>query len=265
MNFSTIWTIPLSYYKSVKTMEQGSIQFLESKNQTLTIDDVEDGLIKFNVDNKGMYFVNYPLEVWDNWIKALVDNQEDLVSKLTPSDRAGFLLDSFFLSRAGFLPYVKPLQLAKYLVREDHLTPWSIALNSFQQIKNYMSNTEHRNDTMKYFIELAQPLYDELAWEDNNGTDTQKRLRSAIIEFVCSLYYKPCLESALLEYNKWKSGQKLPPNLLTSTLRYAIRQSDDRTDWDFLWQKYLNESSASVKQMYLNALSYTTNPELIKL
>ena len=265
MNCSTIWTIPLTYYKSMKTMEQGQIQFIRTKNQTITLDNVEGSPIKFNVDNRGMYFVNYPLEVWDQWIRVLVDNDEDVVTNLTPSDRAGFLLDSFFLSRAGFLPYVKPLQLAKYLVRETHLTPWSIALNSFQQIRNYMSTTEHRNEIMQYFIELAKPVYEDLGWDDKNGTDTQKRLRAAIIEFVCGLYHKPCLESALLQYSDWKSDKKLAPNLLTSTLRYAIRQSDDRTDWDFLWQKYLNESSASVKQTYLNALSYTTDPELIKL
>ena len=247
---------------------QTDLEFIRTKSQNITpaLDVSVEGLIKFNADNKGMYFVNYPLEDWDNWAEALVTDRAGLVSsKLTPSDRAGLILDAFFLSRADLLPYVKPLQLARYLTREKHLTPWSIALSSFQTIQRYMLTTEHRTALMQYFKQLAQPLYEELGWNDTNGSDTDRRLRAAIIEFVCSQYHKPCLEMALMEYSKWKSGQQLAPNLLTSTLRYAIRQSTDRNDWDFLWTKYTNETSASVKLTYLNALSYTTDPALINL
>ncbi len=262
---STLWAIPLSYYTSYTSLNT-QIEFITAKTQTFIVntDSSVNELFKFNADNRGMYFVNYPNEDWDQWIDALVNNNNDIMNKLTESDRANFIIDSFYLSRADFLPYVKPLQLAKYLVHERHLTPWTLAINMFSQLQKYMLTTEYRQDFISYLTTLAQPVYDDLGWDDNQGSDTVKRLRSIIIEFTCSNYHKPCLDYALQEYSAWKNGTKIAPNLLTSTLRYAIRQSSQTEDWDFLWDKYLKESSATVKQTYLNALSYTTDANLIK-
>jgi len=243
-----------------------TIEFLKTKNQSISIntDSSTNGLIKFNTDNTGMYFTNYPIDDWDKWIDALTNNDNSILSKLTPSDRANFIIDSFYLSRANFLPYIKPLQLAKYLVNERHLTPWNIAINMFAPIQRYILTTEYREQLFSYLTSLAKPIYDELGWDDTQGTDTTKRLRASIIEFICSNYHEPCLESALQEYSKWKNGSSIAPNLLTSTLRYAIRQSDQTDDWNYLWGRYLSESSATVKLNYLNALSYTRDSNLIK-
>ncbi|CAG2180961.1 unnamed protein product, partial [Oppiella nova] len=259
----TVWTIPLSYYKNFDNKDI-TLAFVSEASQDLEVlvDPSANGLIKFNVDSRGMYIINYPEEDWDKWTDALQNNAAVLAA-LTPGDRANFLLDAYLLSKANYLSYVRPLQLAQYLVKEEHLTPWTVALESLRQIQKYMFTTDKRTQLMESLVKLGQPVFEKLGWDDT-GSDTEKRLRTSIIEFVCSQYHKPCLEKALEEYKKFKSDTKLRPNLLTPTLRYAMRQSSDTNDWDFLWSKYLSENSSTVKQTYFNALSYTTNPTTIK-
>jgi len=213
----------------------------------------------------GFYLVNYPEQDWDSWIQALTNNQDNIIDKLTPSDRTNFIIDSFYLSRAGFLSYLKPLELSKYLVNERHLTPWTVAINMFEQLQKYILLTEYKDDLQLYLSNLAKPTYDSLGWNENQTeTDVVKRLRSIIVEFSCNNNYEPCLQSAQQKYYEWRANGRLAPNVLSSALRYAIRGMNLTNDWNYLWNIYLKETSTVLKLTYLNALSYTPNGDLIK-
>jgi hypothetical protein len=213
----------------------------------------------------GLYLVNYPEQDWDNWIEALTNDNNGIIEKLTPSDRTNFIIDSFYLSRAGFLSYLKPLQLSKYLAKETHLTPWTIAIQMFDQLHRYLSSSVYKNELQFYLSKLSQPIYDELGWDDTQGNDVTKRLRSIIVEFSCNNNYEPCLQMAQQNYYQWRVTGQLSPNVLSTALRYAIRQINLTSDWNFLWDTYESSTSTVLKLTYLNALSYSSNPNLIKL
>ncbi|CAG2104288.1 unnamed protein product, partial [Medioppia subpectinata] len=260
----TKWIIPLSYYERFDTKKTTLVFVKEdTKDITITLDASAEGLIKFNTDGRGMYLINYPEEEWDKWTDALITNKASVVTALTPSDRANLFIDAHFLAKANIGSVIRPLQLAQYLAKEKHYVPWTVAIESFKQIQKYMLTTERRDELQKFFRDLGTDLYNELGWDDT-GTDTHKRLRSTIIELMCSQYHEPCLKKALEEFEKFKSVTKWRPNLLAPTLRYAMRQSADRSDWDYLWTKYVDEKTAIVKNTHLNALSYTRDPILIK-
>ena len=210
-----------------------------------------------------MYFVNYAEEDWNNWIVAL--NNQTVLDALTPSDRTNLIIDSFFLSRAGLLSYLKPLELSKYLSKETHLQPWSVAISMFAPIRRYLSLTEHKQDLDLYLSGLAQQTYDRLGWDDTQGDEVERRLRSTIVEFICSTNYEPCLQRAQDMYYEWRVNGKLPPNILGPALRYAIRRIDLPYDWNNLWQIYRESTSTVLKLTYLNALTFTSNTDLLKL
>ncbi|CAG2179885.1 unnamed protein product, partial [Oppiella nova] len=102
------------------------LEFITKKEETITVetDASLNGLLKINTNSEGFYLVNYPEEDWGKWIDALVNDQNSILSDLTVSDRTNFIIDSFYLSRAGLLSYETPLALSEYLKREKHLTPW---------------------------------------------------------------------------------------------------------------------------------------------
>ncbi|CAG2180050.1 unnamed protein product, partial [Oppiella nova] len=127
---TTVWSVPFSYYKSLKPQKLPHLEFITKKEETITVetDASLNGLLKINTNSEGFYLVNYPEEDWGKWIDALVNDQNSILSDLTVSDRTNFIIDSFYLSRAGLLSYETPLALSEYLKREKHLTPWSVAI-----------------------------------------------------------------------------------------------------------------------------------------
>ncbi len=229
-------------------------------------DQSTNGLIKFNVDYTGMYFVNYPLEDWDKWTEALVNNNDNIIEKLTPSDRTEFILNSFYLSRANMLPYLKPFELSKYLVNETHFSPWSLFNSMFDSIRRYISMTDYKESLNQYLSQLSETQYLRLGWNDSDGNEITKRLRALIIDLSCGNENQKCLEEAHSEFNSWKQpyGMNLPPNLRQYVISYGLRHSQNPNDFELIWNKYLTDVS-DLKLTYLNALTYTRDINLLKV
>jgi hypothetical protein len=135
----------------------------------------------------------------------------------------------------------------------------------FDQLHRYMSSSIYKSDLQFYLSKLSQPIYEQLGWDDSQGTDVVKRLRSIIVEFSCTNNYEPCLQMAQQKYYEWRVNGQLAPNVLSTALRYAIRQINLTSDWNFLWDIYEKSTSTVLKLTYLNALAYSSNPNLIKL
>jgi hypothetical protein len=262
--YRTLWTVPLSYYTSFID-KTSKIEFIKSDTQTIDVnpDPMTNGLIKFNVDFTGMYFVNYPIEDWDKWISALVLNTGGIVNILTPSDRAEFIIDSFYLSRANYLPYLKPFELSKYLVNEPHFTPWSMFNSMFDSIRKYMSITDYKDSLNIFLSQISEKQYIRLLWDDHSGNEVDKRLRALIVELSCSNEYQKCLADAYTEFRIWKEGHHLAPNLRGSILRYGFRHSNIPSDFELLWDHYLNEET-DLKLTFLNALAYSRDINQLK-
>ncbi|CAG2169365.1 unnamed protein product [Oppiella nova] len=179
---------------------------------------------------RGMYFIDYTLEEWNKWITALVTNEDNIVDKLTANERSEFILETFYLSKANKLSVIKPLELCQYLVNETHFTPWAV----FNTI---------------------------LGWDDREGTDTHKRMRGLVIEMSCGNGYQKCMEESYKEFTKWKSGQPLPPNLMTYILSFGLKYSNNFEDFEYTRDtKLLNEllersvNNSSVSETHFSSL-----------
>ncbi|CAG2174421.1 unnamed protein product, partial [Oppiella nova] len=181
--------------------------------------------------------------------------------------RTNFIIDSFYLSRAGLLSYETPLALSEYLKREKHLTPWSVAISMFAPIRRYLSSTEHKLNLDKFLSGLAEPIYTELGWDETTEeTDVTKRLRSNVVDFYCSNNNDECIKGIQQKYYAWRAdpkGAKIRPNIMTTVLKYSIRLIGGTNDWNYLWDVYMAETSTVLKLTYLNALSFASDKDLI--
>ena len=248
--------VPLSYYN---VSSQAEIEYIETKEKEITV-SFENNIPKFNVECTGFYIVNYDPEDWKTLTELLKANS----SLLTPSDRANLIADSFYLSRAELLNYTTALSLTLYLENEQHFVPWSIANEVLGLIKKITLTTEYKDHFKNYIRLITNKQFKSLNWTDE-GEDNQKRLRPIIIELACFNDNKDCLEGATKEFNNWKNGQKLRPNLQQVVLKYGIRQDKDNHEgWAFLWKKYTESNSNQEKLRYLYALANTKNQTLIK-
>ena len=246
----------MSYYNASNQVE---IEYIREKETEITV-SFENNIPKFNVECTGFYIVNYPPEDWQTLDKELKTNS----SLFTPSDRANLIADSFYLSRAELLNYTTAFNLTLYFQNEQQFVPWSIANQVLGLIKKITLTTEYKDDFKNYIRLITNQQFERLKWADE-GTDNEKKLRPIIIELACFNDNKACLEGANKQFNNWKNGQKLRPNLQQVVLKYGIRQDkDNHEDWEFLWKKYTESNSNQAKLRYLYALANTKNQTLIK-
>ena len=266
----TIWNIPFSFYTD-SNWSDSSIQFLTKTEEIITPKISPNSLIKFNAGHNGFYLVNYSPDLWNQWIDALVNKFES--TDLPPIDRAGLILDSFHLARGNLLSYTIPLKLARYLTKENHITPWTIAIRGLDRIsKNVILGSDYREQFEKYCQDLVKPIYNELGWNDNDGTEVKRKLRATILDFACSNNYQDCLEHSSKLFNQWKNGKltndksTIPsPNLLSIVLKYGLKADNTTSSWLFVWSEYLKETSVTLKSIYLTSLANTLDQNSITM
>lgn len=256
---SYLWSIPLSYYKS---LENETFEFISQREQILTINESP---VKFNVKQTGFYIVNYPISEWKKWIEFLKDDSK--LNTITPSDRSNLLSDAFYLARAGRLSYEIPLNLSRYLIKEKHYIPWRTAQTMFNQIKKLTYN-DLKYAYNDYIKNLVGDLYNDVGWNDISDTnDLHKQLRIILIDLACGAGIEDCLDGAKKLFNEYKTNNdssKIPPNLKALVFHYAIYASDDISNIDFLWEEHNKIGSTAEKMQILQGIASSRNESQIK-
>jgi len=223
---------------------------------------VNSDLIKFNVDQKGVFIVNYPTSDWQKWITQLNDNTSNVINQLSPIDRSELINDAFYLSRSGRLAYSIPLELSRYLKYENSLIPWTTARSMFDYIKNLIYSES--DIALNYYMSgIVQDQYSRLGWDDSVGDANTRRLRTVIIDLACGYQMEDCLKNAAENFAKFRNGEKIAPNLLSLVLRYGIRQSNNTEDFNYLLNKYNTSQVAQEKLQYLQGLASSANEILL--
>ena len=254
------WTIPITYKVMNSTDSTTSTLWLE--NSTRRLEDEElpsDQLIKFNVDQMGLYIVNYPTEDWKKWAQLLEDDPK----QLSAVDRSELVNDVFYLARSGRLDYNLALNLSRYLTKEDSLIPWTTAQSMFSHIEKLIES-DASIAFNNYIVNLIGAQYQSLGWDDTQGDAQTRRLRPLILNMACAHGMADCLEKAANQFQQWRAGTAVAPNLMNLVLKYGIRQSTGRDNFDYLLDKYLTTNSAQEKLQFLQGLTSTTDVELIR-
>ena len=256
IKYSYLWNIPLTYCITLDCSHY-EVKFFTKSTETYEVKgEFKNDLIKFNAHQAGLYIVNYPLNDWKNWIKHLI-NSPEIVSTLTPSDKANLISDSFYLARSGRLSYDVPLDLSQYLVNEENYTPWSIADSMFGPIKNLIYN-DFKDAINHYMQQLVSNMYEKLKWDEKDSDDDlTKRLRTLIIEIACKYGSKACLEEASNRFKQFKLDptNKGSPNVRSAMVRYGLQMNDDEDSVNFLWEMHEKAVSSAEKSQYLDGLA----------
>ncbi|KAG7318618.1 hypothetical protein KOW79_018373 [Hemibagrus wyckioides] len=246
-----LWHVPLTYItSSSKTVHRF---LLKTKTDVLYLPEEVDW-IKFNVDMSGYYIVHY--EGWGDLISLLKHNHTALSSK----DRASLINNAFQLVSVGKLPLDKALDLSLYLSQETEIMP---VLQGFSELVPLYKLMERRdtlealeNQMKSYIVHLFHKLIDQQVWSDD-GSVSQRMLRSYLLLFACVRGHPPCIATASELFNKWKeSDGKMS---LANDVSLAVFAVGARTEegWNFLFEKYRETLYTSLKIRIKSALSIT--------
>ncbi|XP_023658852.1 endoplasmic reticulum aminopeptidase 2 [Paramormyrops kingsleyae] len=244
------WHVPLTYITSNSKIVNRHL--LQTKSDTIELAQ-EASWVKFNSDMNGYYIVHYEGDGWDTLIRLLKENHTALSYK----DRANLIHNAFQLVSAGYLSLDKALDLTAYLKDETHNVP---LLQGLGYLESFYTLVEHRNisDVMQnlkaYILQYFKAVIAKQTWSDE-GSISDRKLRSHILSVACDLRYPPCVEKANHLFNDWmtSNGKISLPSDVAETVYSVGAQTHE--GWGYLLDKYSHSLSEAEKDKILDALS----------
>ncbi|XP_064412789.1 endoplasmic reticulum aminopeptidase 2 [Latimeria chalumnae] len=250
-----LWHVPLTYI----TSHSRSIgrHLMNSKSDTIELDE-EASWVKFNVDMNGYYIVHYEGDGWDNMVK-LLDQDHTLISH---KDRANVIHNAFQLVSAGKLSLDRALDLTRYLRLETHNTP---LLQGLGYLEVFYRMIQRRNisdvaaNLKSYILQYFKAVIDKQSWSDD-GSLSDRMLRSSLLELACDLKYPPCVWKASDLFNKMmhSNSTSIPTDVLETVYSVGAQNS---LGWNFLLEKYKQSMSGAEKYKIISALASSKDKE----
>lgn len=166
--------------------------------------------------------MNYDAKNWELLTRYL--QNPDKFQDIAPANRAQLVDDAMNLARGGRLDYNVALNITKYLVHETEYVPWKSALNALTFINAMMIKTGDYDklkvkarlypvelhdlfaitSDQKYFLELIEPLYNEVGFNDTADSDMLLGYkRMDILSIACHYGLKDCIDRSKTEFMNW--------------------------------------------------------------
>ncbi|XP_054706486.1 uncharacterized protein LOC129216302 [Uloborus diversus] len=251
-----LWSVPLSY--TTKEGESDIIWIHDAEKMEFTVPLKFEEWVKFNINQTGYYLVNYEEEDWNRLTEILISNHQ----LLSPSDRSNLLFDAFLLAEAGHIKFDVFFSMSMYLRNETHLIPWETAYASFVYLCELLEFTDTNFLLKNYVKDLTGDLYKKLGWATaDNHLDNL--LRTNIIGLSCHSGNQECLSDVSELFQNWTKGQEIPSTLRSLVYHYGMAEIGQEEHWNYMWNRFLKEESASERLKLLQGLAHVRVPQLI--
>ncbi|NXG48648.1 ERAP1 aminopeptidase, partial [Psilopogon haemacephalus] len=255
----SLWHIPLTYITSKSDKVQ---RFLMTTRADVLILPEEVEWIKFNVDMNGYYIVHYAEEGWDPLISLLRDSH----TLLSSSDRANLINNVFQLVSIKRLPISKALDLTLYLQQETQIMPVLQGMHELIPIYRLMETRgmDGTDQQLKeYLVRLFRDLIDHQSWSDE-GSASQRLLRSQLLLFACLHRYQPCLDKASRYFTQWQQSNgtlRLPADVKPAVYTVGAQTAEG---WEFLLSRYQLPAFSTERKDIELALSRSRSQERLQ-
>uniref|UniRef100_A0A8C4QX74 Aminopeptidase n=1 Tax=Eptatretus burgeri TaxID=7764 RepID=A0A8C4QX74_EPTBU len=250
---SALWNIPLNLLTSKKLDSDFDFHLMVNREDELPIGDVTWFLL--DEAHCGFYLVNYDVANWNALQKQLMEDHTVFGS----SQRAVLLHSAFMLAYSGILNYSVPLSLTRYLPAETSFVPWHSALRNLGVLNDLLAfyGAESHN-LQKYILNISTPIFNTSFSWNSSETVLQRLLQEYSFPLLCRYGSENATEKALSLYSNWKLyNASVPADVLVAVYTEAIRSVPGT--FDFLLNRYRNESNSSERYNLLHALASTPN------
>ncbi|KAK6494850.1 endoplasmic reticulum aminopeptidase 2-like isoform X1 [Huso huso] len=255
-----LWHVPLTYITS--NSKNIGRHLLETQSDTIELEG-EVSWVKFNADMNGYYVVHYEGDGWDSLIHLLDRNHTALSHK----DRSNLIHNAFQLVSAGRLTLDRALDLSRYLRHEAHNIPLLQGLGYLEAFyrmiekrnitdvaQNLKACLNHTACVQNYILQYFKAVIDKQTWSDE-GSVSDRRLRSEVLGLACDLGYPPCVKKAHQLFTDWvesNSTLSLPTDVIETVYSIGAQSAEG---WAYLLEKYQVSMSGAEKNKILGALT----------
>ncbi|XP_058852536.1 endoplasmic reticulum aminopeptidase 2-like [Acipenser ruthenus] len=245
-----LWHVPLTYITS--NSKNIGRHLLQTQSDTIELEG-EVSWVKFNADMNGYYVVHYEGDGWDSLIHLLDRNHTALSHK----DRSNLIHNAFQLVSAGRLTLDRALDLSRYLRHEAHNIPLLQGLGyleAFYRMIEKRNITDVAQNLKNYILQYFKAVIDKQTWSDE-GSVSDRRLRSEVLGLACDLGYPPRVKKAHQLFTDWvesNSTLSLPTDVIETVYSIGAQSAEG---WAYLLEKYQVSMSGAEKNKILGALT----------
>ena len=223
---STIWEVPVSV--AAQGGAEAEAQLLSGREGTVTLEPAPaqgDGWVKVNARQTGFYRVQYTDREWGRLIPAV----ESL--ELPAADRLGLQSDAYALARAGLIPAVQFLDLARAYRNEQEYTVWADMTIGLRQMSFLLSEEPFEEQYQRFARELLEPIARKVGWEAHSGEGhLQTLLRSTVLDSIGSFGEPDTLAEAHKRFQHLsEEASSLAPELRSVVYGLAAQAGDGAT------------------------------------
>ncbi|XP_028172421.1 membrane alanyl aminopeptidase-like isoform X1 [Ostrinia furnacalis] len=258
-----VWPLPLTYTTG-KNPDWNALTpttVMLGKSDEIQI-DAGDAWVIFNVQQKGMYRVNYDENNWKriaNALKADINNIHFL-------NRAQIVDDVFALMRSQRMTFEKGFEVLDFLRDDTSYYSWYPATSGLNWIRNrflHLPSVLAEYDAVLF--EFLQAVIEDLGYdvvEDEPLTRTLNRL--FVLSFACNIGHSGCVQDALQKFTALRTSQTpVNPNLRRHVFCVGLREGT-YDDWNWLYNRRLDSNNQGDEVAMLRALGCSSDEQAVK-
>ncbi|KAG9466320.1 hypothetical protein GDO78_016810 [Eleutherodactylus coqui] len=147
--------------------------------------------------------------------------------------------------------------------------PWQAAMNGLSYLTLMFDRTEVYGPMKAYMKQQVTPLFEYFKNKTHNwtiipATLTDQYTEISALSMACDYGIPECKELATRLFNDWKNSNVngIHPNLRSTIYCNAIGEGGE-AEWNFLWEKFKNTTSAQEADKLRYALSCSKEPWIL--
>ncbi|XP_053603828.1 uncharacterized protein LOC128671405 [Plodia interpunctella] len=259
---SQFWPLPLTYTTEGSPNWDDLTPRHLMTNQPYTIQkDPGHEWVIFNVQQKGIYRVNYDTHTWEHIADALKDDYNNIHYL----NRAQIVDDVFALMRSEKITFVLGFRILEFLKLDTSYYSWYPAITGFNWLRNRFL---HLPPVLEQFdailFEYLENVIQAVGYDVQTGEPLTRTLnRFYVLSFACSIGHEGCVANAIEKYAAFRQGGSINPNIRRHVYCSGLNNGD-YADWRALYDKRQSSNNQAASVQMLRGLGCSTNTQAVQ-
>ncbi|XP_030032733.2 membrane alanyl aminopeptidase-like [Manduca sexta] len=261
-----VYMIPISYTteNSANFNDTKPAFIMSGRTHEVNIENlIDSNWVIFNVQETGLYRVNYDDHSWQIITEALKSSRRESIHYL---NRAKIVNDLFALFYADEVEFIRLNQTLQFLKNEDSYSVWYAAIRGFNRLRNSFLGDSLLKYIDRTALGLVENIINKLGYEERASDDFETlRNRMQILEFACKIGHQGCIDNTVALFRNFKNnGVSISPSLRPVAYCSGLRFGNG-LDYEFLWRRMSTTNIANEARLIGEALGCSTDePSLRK-
>ncbi|KAJ2952367.1 hypothetical protein O0L34_g4651 [Tuta absoluta] len=233
-----------------------------NKTDNFKVSNLSQNWVILNLQETGLYRVNYDEHSWDLIAAALKSDQREQIHYL---NRAKIVNDLFALYFSDTVSFSRLTDVFEFLENETEYAVWFAAVRGLNKMRNMFKGADVITEIENYIVKLTSSAITTIGYEVKASEGTvDQRNRMQVLDIACKAGHAGCIDFAKQTFKKFKDeGVAVPPSLRPLTYCNGLKYGNEE-DFEFLWNQMMKTNVANDRTEIMNALGCSSSEIKLK-